>query len=384
MKILVIGRTIPDKKDATAGLFELEQAKGLHERGHDVVYGFVDNRSIKKNIKVKSTNKSLNGMRVIGYHLPIGGIPKRIFDSIKYSLFKKLYKLVLRNYGKPQVIHVHFPLITLNTRIIEFIRENDIKLVATEHWSKVVKMGLSPREEQILKSLFMTASEIIAVSEELAGALKEYNRRMGKIYKRDIKVIYNLLNTVYHYVPKRDNNYFSFASIGRLEPIKGNEIVIKAFIELKKQIQNIRLYIIGDGSERKNLELLAKEAGIHEDINFTGFLSSENIMNLFKDIDVFISGSMLETFGVPVIESWMMGRPVIIADNHPLVGFVNKSNGAIFESNHEGSVESLTKKMREVYEMTYDHRNISNECEDIFSRDKVLAQIEQVYKIDSI
>lgn len=75
-------------------------------------------------------------------------------------------------------------------------------------------------------------------------------------------------------------------------------------IQLLKPIQ---LILIGDGSERKNLEGLAEELGVKEYVKFLGYLPNEHIADYYSQADIFVSpltgNSLREAalFGLPIV-----------------------------------------------------------------------------------
>src|SRR5699024_10494496 len=124
---------------------------------------------------------------------PIRGLPYRIYDWIKYRQFKYIMKEIIKKHGQFDIIHVHFPLYTLNKYIIEYISSLDIKLVVTEHWSKTQNMELSKREERILKRLLELSDEFITVSSKLKKSVLEYKNKFNNQRHIEIKVIPNII-----------------------------------------------------------------------------------------------------------------------------------------------------------------------------------------------
>lgn len=380
MKILVIGRTLPLKSSDITGIFEFEQAKGASQIGYNVIYGFVDNRSIKVMRSINKVDKEVRDIKTIGYYLPIGGITKKIYDFIKYKLFKKMFNNAIKHYGKLDIVHIHFPLININSKIIRFLKQQDVEIVITEHWSKVLNKALSNREEGILELLFKESSKVIAVSSNLEKALSEYNKKFEYPFKDNIFVIPNLVDSVFSYIPLEKSENFTYATVGRLVNMKGNDIVIKALAEVVKKRPNVKLYIIGDGPERKSLENLIKDYYLVNKVIITGYLSADEIKEFYKEINVYVTGSKIETFGVPVIESWLIGRPVIIGDNHPMSSEVNKANGLIYEYYKDNTYKNLAEKMLEVQDMKYEYEKIALDCYRNFSRQNVLARLDEIYR----
>lgn len=102
-------------------------------------------------------------------------------------------------------------------------------------------------------------------------------------------------------------NFILIAS--RLEVEKNVESAIMAFKKLLLQKTNTLLLICGDGSRRGKLELLVKSLNIEKNVIFLGW--QENIFSYMKSVDLFISTSDFEGYGMSVVEAGLCGCPII-------------------------------------------------------------------------
>ena len=104
-----------------------------------------------------------------------------------------------------------------------------------------------------------------------------------------------------------------FFSIGRLIPIKGFDLSIKAFeIVAGTQYKEIvEFWIFGDGPERNRLELMATNAGLADRVKFWGWQSPSFIQDKIKKADVLVHPAIWEPYGVVVLEAMALGKPVI-------------------------------------------------------------------------
>jgi glycosyltransferase involved in cell wall biosynthesis len=98
---------------------------------------------------------------------------------------------------------------------------------------------------------------------------------------------------------------------GRLEREKNIPFLLKAFSLIRKT-EKIRLMIIGDGTERKNLERLSRELNIEEDVVFVGYQG--NPYKFIKRSDIFVHTCLFEGFANSIIEAMACGVPVITVD----------------------------------------------------------------------
>lgn len=117
--------------------------------------------------------------------------------------------------------------------------------------------------------------------------------------------------------PGADSSKFAF--IGRLVSTKGIDLLLRALAELLRKGVQCRVVIIGDGPERKNLELLSYELGLAERVDFVGQVAEEDVEALLSDaIAIVIPSVAGEVFGLVAAESMMRGRPIIAPDGGSL------------------------------------------------------------------
>lgn len=141
-----------------------------------------------------------------------------------------------------------------------------------------------------------------------------YQRKLG-IPERKIKVIYS---------PVKTNNddskpvsfikeeYFIIGTVCRLAPEKRVEDIIKATNLLKSKNYKIKTLIVGDGSIKGNLKLLAKKLDLTNNIVFVG--EQRNVISWMKVFDVFVLVSDYEGMSNALLEAMSIGLPVIGTD----------------------------------------------------------------------
>ena len=92
------------------------------------------------------------------------------------------------------------------------------------------------------------------------------------------------------------------ATVKHFKKIYGIETLIKSISLLKQDenYSNLKLLLIGDGEEKKNYLKLANKLGIVNDINFTGFISNEQLQPQYQKMDIVVIPSIRESFGISV------------------------------------------------------------------------------------
>lgn len=104
---------------------------------------------------------------------------------------------------------------------------------------------------------------------------------------------------------------FVFASLRRLEPRMGLDLLIRAVT----QIPDAFLAIGGSGSSRESLEALGSKLGISDRLRFLGRLPQENVADIYRAADAAVVPTRaLEGFGLVVLEAFACGTPVIASN----------------------------------------------------------------------
>ena len=99
--------------------------------------------------------------------------------------------------------------------------------------------------------------------------------------------------------------------VGRLVPQKGVEYLIRAVPRISGRFPQAKFVIVGEGWMRSHLEWLADKSGQRRRINFTGFISDQDLVALTKSADVLVVPSVYEPFGIVALEGMAAGVPVV-------------------------------------------------------------------------
>jgi glycosyltransferase involved in cell wall biosynthesis len=101
--------------------------------------------------------------------------------------------------------------------------------------------------------------------------------------------------------------------VKKLEPKYGIEHLIRAFSMVSRQHSELRLLIVGDGSQETFLKQLCGELGITDRVTFAGLVEHDRVPEYLHRMDIFVVPSVLpsETFGVAAVEAAACQLPVI-------------------------------------------------------------------------
>jgi glycosyltransferase involved in cell wall biosynthesis len=185
-----------------------------------------------------------------------------------------------------------------------------LPVVATEH--NVAALNDAPMQalwRTLRRLLYPRMAQVVVVSKGLA-------RQYAWLGANKLSVIYNFLPPTC--APRREAFGFlagdarHIVGMGRLEPEKGFDRLIKAFHLVEKDCAGWKLLIVGEGSLRKELTRLIASLGLEHRIALPGRVS--NPRALFRQCDLFALSSDSEGFGLVLVEAMSAELPVVSFD----------------------------------------------------------------------
>ena len=122
----------------------------------------------------------------------------------------------------------------------------------------------------------------------------------------------------------KDETVFNIGCPARLVADKNHALVIEAVFQLKQSHeQAMRLYIAGDGPNRKQLETLVQELNLEQEVVFLGLLDVEQMVAFYEAMDVVVLPSFHEAFGLVFIEAIALGTPVLVSEAFGALDFID-------------------------------------------------------------
>jgi sugar transferase (PEP-CTERM/EpsH1 system associated) len=257
----------------------------------------------------------------------------------------------------------------------------NFSVIHGEHgWDLNDTNGLNKKRILVRRFLSRCVYEYICVSKDMEQWLKNKVRVCKQVTQ-----IYNGVD-IQRFAPKRTNNKLRVSLgladnevvvgiVARLDPIKNHPLLLRAFDNIKKDYQNTRLLVIGDGPDKKRLESLAGG-----NVLFLG--NRADIPEILRILDIFVLPSLNEGISNTILEAMATGIPVIasnVGGNSELVK--NGVTGMLVES---GSLEGLISALR-VY-LDNKHLRSSNgemarvHIKNNFSIQAMVDAYEKVYK----
>jgi len=347
----------------------------LAKRGHNVhVY-------CMKWWKEKETHRIENGVHlhaISRYYSLYSGKRRSIKEAVMFAF--ACFKLIREDFDVIDVDHMpHFVL--FSTKFVCILKRKKLitswhEVWGREYWREYLG-GFSNIAYAIEKLSVLMPDEIISVSNHTTNKLKSNLKFKKKIYTIPNG---NDFGKIQEIKPYRNQSDVIFS--GRLLHNKNVDILIKSIELIKEKKPKIKCLIIGDGPEKKNLEVLTQKLNLEKNIKFLGFLENhDDVYALIKSSKVFVLPSTREGFGIVVIEANACGIPVITVnhkDNAAKYLIEEERNGFICQLNEE----EIAKKILRVL-INNSGSEMQKVCMDLAKRydwGKIVDEIEEVYK----
>lgn len=158
-------------------------------------------------------------------------------------------------------------------------------------------------------------------------------------------------------------DFFLFS--GTLEKRKNLKIVIEAFAKIKKSDNNFKLVLAGrPGFGFDEYKELINKFNIENDVVITGYISSSDLLKLYKEASAYVFPSIYEGFGSTQLECIANNLPIILSDI-PTNREVSEGYGLFFKL---GDVNSLVEKMLKIVNREIDDFDLNNEAKRILPK----------------
>ncbi len=378
MHILIIPSWYPNSYNRVSGIFFKEQAEALAAVETNRVGVIVPQEiSVLDIWKTKKFEFGLNIFReenVNTYLLQYPSIPKlpRLRNSLKLSLFKKLFKKYINEFGIPDIVHLHS---FLNGDLALWIKQNfSVPFVVTEHVSNFERGILTKTESSRATRTFAASSYNFAVSRQLQNFLERH-------YQSEFDYLPNIVDTHFFTLKKshREKQGFTFINVAFMNENKNQAMLIDAFAKAFRGQSGIKLLIVGDGPLFPQLSQQIKNLEIQEQVELYGRANRNEIKELLHRSDAFVLSSRYETFGVAIIEAMACGLPALATKcGGPEGIIVDKKLGLLCEIELDDLAKSLTHLYTNAEK--FDVNYIREYVERNFSKEVIVDRLMKVYK----
>jgi sugar transferase (PEP-CTERM/EpsH1 system associated) len=129
-------------------------------------------------------------------------------------------------------------------------------------------------------------------------------------------------------------------TVGRLNEVKRQDALIRAFARVRAQIPGAHLVLVGDGPMRDGLQTLAQDLKLDASVHFAGYQSHPE--RYLQAMDVFALTSRTEGMPLSILEAWAAGLPVLSSAVGGIPDLIDHGrNGLLFSAGDEVALTDL-------------------------------------------
>lgn len=249
--------------------------------------------------------------------------------GLDLSIIFKLRKVI--DEFKPDIIHTHIYVLEYVIPCLRICKKKDIKVIHTVH--NIADKEVPKRLQRIQRIWFKRGiAKPIAISE----LIQESISTIYQIEKSDIPIIYNGIDLSKCIIKENYEVGNNILHIGRFSEQKNHRELIEIFSECLKENKILKLYLVGEGELKSQIEKIVKKLKIEKNIEFLGSLPE--CYEIMNKADIFVLPSKWEGVPMTIIEAMGTGLPVIASNvggvsnmiNHEKDGFI-ANNAKDFE-----------------------------------------------------
>ena len=350
-------------------------SKHLAERGHKVTIFTTDFELDNGYIQ------SLDGVRVVLFHC-IANIGLMLISPE----MKKQLKKEIRDFD---VIHMHNFRSYQNVVAHHYAKKYNIPYILQAHGSVLPFF-----QKQGLKKIFdlsfgykilRDASKIIAVTKRET----EQYKKMG-VDEDKIEIVPNGIDSSeYANLPKRGDFRRKYLIrddekvilyLGRLHKSKGIDLLVKAFADISKELNDAKLVLVGpDDGYQSILERIIRDLKIDTRVVFTGFVANAKKMAAFVDADVFVNPRADEIFGLVFLEANACGTPVICSKGCGIADVIDGKTGFAVHNDKNQLRDAIIKILSDEESGKRFGEKGKRLVREEFGWEEVVRKVEDVY-----
>ncbi len=249
------------------------------------------------------------------------GIEKHFDDDSIESLIgyvERYNKNIVLSKLNPDLVHAHDWLGVLAA--IELKEQQGIPFVLTihslDHHRSCRPFDSEGKISSIEHEGIVNADTIITVSEHMREEIIEHH---GADRSR-IRVIpngpsYFVGKSTRDIVPKDDEKTNIILCCGRLSSQKGIEHLILAARDVIRKHPETRFILVGKGHLQDSLESMVSDMGMKDSFNFMGFISVQELRDLYSSADAYVMPSVSEPFGISALDALVFGIPTVLTSS---------------------------------------------------------------------
>lgn len=323
------------------------------------IYRNIDREEIQFDFLVTREEKGIFDDEIKSLGGNIYNIPH--MSSVGVLKYKKILFEFFKEHKEFEIVHCHRD--ALCSIYLKQAKKAKIQVrIAHSHTIKLAEgKGAKGIMNTLIKRYFMlftrySATDYFACSKDAGKWLFGQ-----KIANNKLNVIKNGINiNKYIYSQKIaleirqklgvSDNTFLIGHVGRFELAKNHTFLVDIFEQLQKEISNVELCLVGDGSLIEEIKRKVNKLGIQDKVKFLGI--QNNINELMMAFDTFLFPSLFEGLGIVAIEAQATGLPCVVSNEIPkevdlglgIIHFIDLANCKIWVNKIQDIMISILKR----------------------------------------
>ena len=330
----------------------------LQHKGHQVAV-------IAPSQTTSFSNSKIDGLDVYG----MPSLPVFYYPAIRFPitvLLKSRIKKIIELF-KPDIIHIqdHF---LLSRAAVELGKQLKIPIIATNHFmpENITVLVRGQQWKQQLEKLLWKGFSAVFNQVKLVTTPTETGVSLIRPKLSVDAVAVSSGIDLSQFNPTGDANYIRkkygipdkpvLLYVGRLDPEKRIEEILEAVAVAKKKI-DFCFVVVGKGTRKSELELIASKLGITGNVIFTGFVPDADLPYFYKLSRCFIIASIAELLSLVTLQAMASGLPVIAVKAGALSELVQDGiNGYLYE---QGDIATMVQSIENIITQEKLYRTMS-------------------------
>lgn len=225
---------------------------------------------------------------------------KESFIMIKCGIYKtRVLKKCIKNLNTDIIV-------SSRIEFSKLIERRDTLNISQEH-----SYINTPKYIKKVKKCFKNIDDVVVMTEKAKKEYEEWLKNSNSKAK-----VYNISNMI-DKTEVEDVASFSnkeIISVGRLEKVKDFPTLIDVFNLVHKEMPDVKLKIVGEGSQRQVIEERIEKYNLKDAVTITGKITSEQVKEELKKASAFVLSSVCESFSLVLCEAMECGLPVFSFD----------------------------------------------------------------------
>ena len=141
--------------------------------------------------------------------------------------------------------------------------------------------------------------------------------------------------------------------VGRLNPIKGPDLLLKAFLQLREEVGGFHLLFVGpDGGLGAELKRIVAKHHAEDRVHFIGYLAGEEKSQVYHAAEFLVIPSRQEAMSIVAVEAGVTGTPVLLTDKCGFNHIADIGGGLVVAASEDGLLKGLRKLLAKPSDLT--------------------------------